>query len=306
MSTPAQRGTGSPGAEEISRALRLLAQRGATAEGSVRPGTGAGIHVSGAGAGRSVPAGVWSHLLRHGWVERDGANGRWRISQHGRAELRRKLSAMPADDAGIARPGVRPPSADKPGLDAAECPVSWLARRRDKNGAPLISAEQLAAAERLRADFWFAGMTPRVTTNWSAALTGGGRSTAGAGVDIQDAVIAAGVRVRHALAAVPDVAGLLIDVCCHLKGLEQVERGFSWPPRTAKIVLGIALNQLARHYGITPSAPVARDRPSIRHWGTDGYRPRIDGPLIAASDGAIVSADTTAAGSEPRSGDGSG
>ncbi len=276
MSSNDARRAGSAGAPEISRALRLLARRGARSLGSEVEVTSAD-----GGGGRYLPANVWSHLLRNRWVERDGADGRWRLSQHGRAELKRKMSMMPEDDAAGLRMGIRRPKPDKPGFDAAECPVGWLARRRDKNGEPMISPEQLAAAERLRADFWFAGMTPKVTTNWTAALGAGRgqRSPAGAGVDIQDAVIAAGMRVRQALAAVgPEHSGLLVDVCCHLKGLEQVERGLSWPPRTAKVVLGIALNQLARHYGLTPSRPNAETcRARVRHWGAEGYRPSVDG-----------------------------
>ena len=32
----------------------------------------------------------------------------------------------------------------------------------------MISQAQFDAGERLRADFWFAQMTPRTTTNWSS------------------------------------------------------------------------------------------------------------------------------------------
>jgi hypothetical protein len=167
-----------------------------------------------------------------------------------------------------------------PGINLAESPISWLARRRGKDGQPMISEEELCAGERLRADFWFAQMTPRVTANWeaTASTASGRRGAPGTGSDVQDNVIAAAERVRRALAAVgPELAGVLIDVCCHLKGLEDAERRARWPQRSGKIVLQIALRTLARHYGLLRGendggAPGAG---RVRHWGAEGYRPII-------------------------------
>ena len=84
-------------------------------------------------------------------------------------------------------------------------------------------------------------------------------------------------RVRLALKAVgPELCGILIDVCCHLKGLEEAERSAGWPQRSGKVVLQLALTRLARHYGILPAEDEPRRSP-VRHWGAPDYRPSIDG-----------------------------
>jgi hypothetical protein len=165
-------------------------------------------------------------------------------------------------------------------VNPAESPLAWLARRRDKDGQPLISGAEFDAGERLRADFWFAQMTPRVTANWDAAApsSSGRRGVPGTGSDIQDSVIAAAERVRRALGAVgPELAGVLIDVCCHLKGLEEAERRAGWPQRAGKVVLQLALAGLARHYGLVrDGVGCARvGTGHIRHWGAEDYRPAI-------------------------------
>lgn len=144
-------------------------------------------------------------------------------------------------------------------INPAESPLAWLRRRKDRDGEALISQAQFDAGERLRADFWFAQMTPRVTMNWSAMAPSQRRRRAGMTVradgDLQENIAAARERVRRALAAVgPELAGVLIDVCCHLKGLEEAERAAGWPQRAGKVVLQLALTRLARHYGIGPMA----------------------------------------------------
>ena len=180
------------------------------------------------------------------------------------------------------------PAAAAPRNDAsvnpAESPLAWLRRRKDRDGAAMISQPQFDAGERLRADFWFAQMTPRVTRNWSAMAPSQRRRRAGMTLrpdgDLQENVAASRERVRRALGAVgPEFAGVLIDVCCHLKGLEEAERAAGWPAHAGKVVLQLALTRLARHYGIGPAAGAQGPRTAaVRHWGSDDDRPLFELP----------------------------
>jgi hypothetical protein len=159
-----------------------------------------------------------------------------------------------------------------------ESPLDWLRRRRDGNGRPLIGEAAFAAGERLRRDFTFGQMTPRVTVNWDASGVGAGPSGGRGPAELSDNALAARQRLQHALGAVgPELRGVLLDVCCFLKGIEEVERERGWPPRSAKVVLGLALERLARHYGFADEAVGAGRRGRIEAWGAPDYRPRIDG-----------------------------
>jgi hypothetical protein len=149
-------------------------------------------------------------------------------------------------------------------VDEAESPLAWLVRRKGRDGRALIEPAQFLAGERLRAEFTRAQLMPRVTSNWSAAVASGARGASPA--TFTEAAIGARQRVRRALDAVgPEFSGLLMDVCCFLKGLEQVERERSWPPRSAKVVLQLGLDRLARHYGLGEEAR-GQSKPEVRTW----------------------------------------
>jgi hypothetical protein len=75
-------------------------------------------------------------------------------------------------------------------------------------------------------------------------------------------VLAAKQRFSAAMrAAGPGLNDLLFDVCCHLRGLGEAERAKRWPARSAKVVLAIALDRLAEHYGLR-----VRGRARVRAW----------------------------------------
>jgi hypothetical protein len=150
-------------------------------------------------------------------------------------------------------------------VDDAESPLMWLARRKGKNGQALITPHHLLAGERLRADFTCAQLMPRTTSNWDMSLSRERRS-GGAGAIATETATAARQRVRHALDAVgPEFSGLLMDVCCFLKGLEDVERERLWPRSSARVVLQLGLERLARHYGYGEQAR-GKAGTKIRTW----------------------------------------
>ena len=153
-------------------------------------------------------------------------------------------------------------------IDDNESPLAWLARRRGRDGRALIAPHQLQAGERLRADFTRAHLMPRTTSNWESPILSGRRGGGSAGF-FTETMIAARQRVRQALdRAGPEFAGLLLDVCCFLTRLEDVERERAWPARSAKVVLQLALDVLARHYGYSGEARGA-GRADLRAWFAD-------------------------------------
>jgi hypothetical protein len=155
-----------------------------------------------------------------------------------------------------------------------ESPLAWLARRQDKNGKPMLEPFQFEAGERLRADYQFAGLSAKVTANWDPAAAGNPNNQNDMGM-LQDNILAARQRVVRAMAAVgPELSGVLVDVCCHLRGLEEAEKAEGWPQRSGKVVLQLALSRLARHYGfISDTTSTERLRRKLQHWGTTDYRP---------------------------------
>jgi hypothetical protein len=140
-------------------------------------------------------------------------------------------------------------------VNESESPLAWLARRKGRDGRAMISPNQFIAGEKLRADFTRGHLSPRVTSDWSAPAAGRTRTFGGGAGEMTDLVVASRQRVRLAMEACgPEFSGLLMDVCCFLRGLEEVERERGWPLRSAKIVLQLALDRLARHYGLREEA----------------------------------------------------
>ncbi|AMB43592.1 MULTISPECIES: DUF6456 domain-containing protein [Methylobacteriaceae] len=217
------------------------------------------------GAGR-FPIRAGDALLAADLASRDdGRRNRLVIGAAGRARLRRAEIGGPDSFRMQHLAVVREGTGDGERVrDTAESPLAWMARRRGRDGEPMIDAAAFAAGERLRHDLASAQMLPQLSTDWTAPrVDGGGPRDPSSG---SDRVIAARQRVDLALAAVgSDLSGLLIDLCGFLKGIERIEAERRWPARSAKVVARIALGRLAEHYGIAREA-TGPERARTRAW----------------------------------------
>ncbi|WP_420393170.1 DUF6456 domain-containing protein [Acuticoccus sp.] len=192
----------------------------------------------------------------------------------GRACLRRALAETPQDVFTAQHRELvvedRGPDADVV-VNAAECPLTWLATRRDKDGSPMLSAEQLQAGRRLARDHERGHQRERVTQSWAGSgVKGEARRDR---LSVSEAANDARRRVERALDAVgPGLASVLVAVCCEEVGLSVVERKHGWPARSGKVVLRLALDRLVAHYGLGPYAQGA-SRSALVRWGAADYRP---------------------------------
>lgn len=202
----------------------------------------------------------WIHCPKPGRI------ARYSITAVGRAALKRMLAgqmepglaetAQPFIDqpADWARPSKRPSSrhTQKVSYTIAESPLTALARRKDKTGAPFLDDELLAAGERLREDFELAQMGPDATQNWERFLTTKDDAPAQNEGDPVEASRDARRRVSGALSDLgPGLGDVVLRCCCFLEGIESTERKMGWSARSGKIVLRIALQRLKRHYDET-------------------------------------------------------
>ncbi len=214
----------------------------------------------------SVSRGALIELISEGVVVSEG--GRLRLGGEGSDPLGARARVVQSTVIGSAGETIMAE------LNLAESPLGALMRRKNKNGARFLTEAEFAAGERLRADYTRGQMMPRLGANWEASVSSGRRGGGGAGgvPDLTDTALAARMRAEKAIAAVgPELAGVLVDVCCFLKGLEQVESERGWPVRSAKIVLKTALGALSRHY---KPAAAGKSR-KVLHWGSDDYRPEL-------------------------------
>ena len=260
-------------AHAMVRLLARLSRKGATLEltaaGHVisAPGNSRAKRAVGDGLdiGRLIPRDVVAYAIERGWIS--GDDTRWRLTEDGANALRRGLDV----------PAMEPMTQSRSEPMPAPTRILRIGERRRRFVAAV--GPQAQAAQRLGEDFIAGQMMPRVTANWDRAALGalpdGAKHPSGLGVEMSDRTASAQERVRRALDdAGPEFAGVLIDLCCLEIGIEAVEAKRGWPRRSAKVVLNLALDRLARHYGIVAQGP---KRGRVQQWGTDDYRPSLDG-----------------------------
>lgn len=193
----------------------------------------------------------------------------------GRLYLKRSLAAVPDDRFAAQHREIVVETRTREGLpvqaNVAESPLAWLASRRDKAGKPMLTAAQVEAGRRLAVDHERGMTRERVTQSWDVSgVHGESRRDR---LTVTEAATDARRRVGRALDAVgPDLSEVLVAVCCEEQGLEAVEKRLGWPARCGKVVLRLALDRLARHYGIAPAVSGAA-RAGLVHWGAADYRP---------------------------------
>ncbi|MDN3645751.1 DUF6456 domain-containing protein [Pontixanthobacter aestiaquae] len=128
-------------------------------------------------------------------------------------------------------------------VNLAESPLSWLHARGH------IDDRLFAAGEKLRADYERAQLGARVTMSWELVrIKGKGAACGLSGTERQ---IAAKARFDGALAeAGSGLSDILWRVVCAGEGLPQAEKALSWPARSGKLVLKLALDRVADFYRI--------------------------------------------------------
>jgi len=255
---------------EARRVLRRLSEPGACL--AVARDMENAVVVRDTAEGRTVRTAVVGREVAEAMALKDwlgcttqGRINRYNITATGRAALKRLLAEEAAAKAG--RPDDCDPFGDqhrdlderelgagpknRTRYNLAESPLQSLARRKDRTGAPFLSADLVAAGERLREDFELAQMGPRITQNWERFLSSGDSGPMSEGGPARGPQ-AARDRVSRALADLgPGLGDVVLRTCCFLEGMEAVERRMGWAARSGKIVLRIALHRLKRHYDET-------------------------------------------------------
>lgn len=164
--------------------------------------------------------------------------------------MKQQLAERGLDAHGLIRDAIAPRGAVRRSVtvNLAESPLSWLAARGK------IDSRQIEAGERLRADYERASIAPGVTMRWDGARVDGGGWRGDSGLDPTTAQLSAKRRFDAAIAA---IGGGLSDIAwrviCAGEAMPTAERALGWPSRSGRLVLGLALDRLADHYGLRPN-----------------------------------------------------
>jgi hypothetical protein len=199
-----------------------------------------------------------------------GDAGSCRATPDARGWLKRQMLEA---DAFAAQHRIEAKRPDGVVLNLAESPLARLATAA-AGGAPFLAAHQVEAGERVRRLVERAQLQPRVTMSYSPAHTSGGNGP-GHAAEMSDMAADARRALAASLGALPrDCADVVLDVCGLLKGLQRVESERGWPRRSAKLVLRIGLEQLARHFGLSPAAVGVETR-RAHAWLGEASRPSV-------------------------------
>ena len=212
--------------------------------------------------GRRAASTEIAKLLRSGAIA--GSDSECRANAETKGWLKRaRLDA----DAFAAQHRITVTASDGAAINLAESPLARLAAGE----TAFLERHHVEAGERIRRLVERAQLQPRLTMAYSGSRTAGNRQQAA--TDISDLAADARKALTEIHRLLPsDCAGVVLDVCGLLKGLQEVERDRGWPRRSAKLVLRIGLEQVAQHYGLGPFAVGQKSR-KPRIWLDDGARP---------------------------------
>ncbi|MXP43974.1 DUF6456 domain-containing protein [Allopontixanthobacter sediminis] len=128
-------------------------------------------------------------------------------------------------------------------VNLAESPLAWLHARGH------LDDRLFDASERLRADYERASLGPSVTMRWDAVRI---RGSGDSGLSATERQIAAKARFDGAMAAAGGgLSDILWRVACGCESLPDAEKELSWPARSGKLVLKLALERVADFYRLS-------------------------------------------------------
>jgi hypothetical protein len=192
-------------------------------------------------------------FFKRGWIAATTKGGRYVLSDAGAGWYDRKVAAAApfAAQHQLRTPKRLRDANGHPHIVTVNDGESVLSRMKRRG---LLEAVQFDAGEKFRRDFTLAQLMPRLGVDLTAPVVAG-RRTPNTEMLMTDTIVAARQRFGKAMQALgPGLSDLLFDVVCHLRGLEDAERAYGWPNRSARVVLGLGLDRLATHYGLRVTA----------------------------------------------------
>ena len=130
-------------------------------------------------------------------------------------------------------------------FNLSESALSWLHARGH------LSDRQMLAGETLRRDYEAAALGPHVTMSWENIPLSRQKRCAPTGLNRTERMMQAKTRFDGAISALgPDLSDIAWRVICVGESVPAAEREMSWPVRSGKLVLKIALDRLAVFYRI--------------------------------------------------------
>jgi len=172
-----------------------------------------------------------------------------------RVFLRRAAQGADADAAFIAQHQIRKAGQHKDAplakVNVAQMPLGWLRNRKpDKRFG--ISEIEFDAGEKLLKIYDRSGFQAMTCIDLSRPICDGGQGSNGEGAD---AALAHAIDARRKLQAAldyvgPGLADMLVSICCEARGLEECEKLFALPQRSAKLMLKLGLMRLSVFHGL--------------------------------------------------------